>query len=98
MIAPDELSTNRKTPLGETAAATTQRKPTTVEVKIAQAGTPFRLSLSSRSGASLRAASTNNMREAVYSPELRQDRTAVKTTKFITSAAKPMFIRSNAAT
>jgi hypothetical protein len=31
-------------------------------------------------------------------PELRQDSTAVNTTKFITSAAKPMCICSNAAT
>jgi hypothetical protein len=65
MIAPDELSKKRKTRSGETAAAIAQRKPTTVEKRIAQAGTPLRLSLSSRSGALLRAASTNNLREAV---------------------------------
>ena len=38
MIAPEELSRNRNTVSGETAAAMTQRKPTTVEVRIAARG------------------------------------------------------------
>ena len=43
----------------------TLRKPMTVENRIAQRGTPVGLTCTSRCGASLRAASTNSIREAV---------------------------------
>ena len=69
---------------GATAAAMTHRKPTTVDVRIAHIGTPRRFTVISATGASRRAASTNSMREAVYSPEFRHDRTAVSTTAFMT--------------
>ena len=65
MIAPEELSRNRKTVSGDTAAAMTHRKPTTVEVRIAAMGTPRLFTVISRTGASRRAASTNSMRDAV---------------------------------
>src|SRR5919112_278801 len=76
----------------------TQAKPTTVDVRIAHIGTPRLLIDSIRLGASLRADSTNSMRDAVYSPELRQDSTAVRTTTFMKSAATGMPICSMAAT
>src|SRR5450755_233987 len=87
MIAPEELSRKRKTPSGEMAAAMTQRNPTTVDVRIAAMGTPRLLTVIRLTGASRRAASTNSIRDAVYSPELRQDSTAVSTTAFITWSA-----------
>src|SRR5689334_23630629 len=87
MIAPDEFNKNRNTVFGDTFAAMTQRNPTTVELRIATAGTPRRLTRISWTGASRRAASTNSIRDAVYRPEFRQDSTAVSTTAFITSAA-----------
>ena len=43
MIAPLEFSKNAKMVSGETAAAITQRKPTTEEARIAVAGTPRRV-------------------------------------------------------
>src|SRR5262245_40290780 len=98
MTAPEEFSRNRNTVSGDTAAATTDRKPTTVEVRMAHIGTPLRLIRRSNGGASVRSDSTNNMRDAVYSPELRQESTAVRTTKFIRSAANPICIASIAET
>ncbi len=65
MIAPEELSRNRKTVSGETAAAITQRKPTTDESRIAARGTPREVTFTRRTGASRRAASTKSMRLAV---------------------------------
>ena len=50
---------------GETYAAITLRKPTTVDERIAQTGTPRPLTVIRRIGASRRAASTNSIREAV---------------------------------
>src|SRR5215213_1224879 len=98
MMAPEEFSRNRKTRSGETYAAMTQAKPTTVEVRMAHIGTPRLLIDSIRAGASLRADSTNSIRDAVYSPEFRQDSTAVRTTTFMKSAAPGMPICSMAAT
>ena len=83
MIAPEEFSRNANTVSGETAAAMTQRKPTTVEARIAATGTPRLLTVIRPTGASRRAASTNSIRDAVYSPEFRQDSTAVSTTAFM---------------
>ena len=65
MIAPEEFSRNRKTVSGETAAAMTQRKPTTVEARIALRGTPPLVTSISAVGASRRAASTKSIREDV---------------------------------
>src|SRR3954469_80580 len=98
MIAPEELSRKRKTVSGDTYAAITQRKPTTVDSRIAHTGTPRRLTVIRRTGASRRAARTNSIRDAVYSPELRQESTAVRTTAFMMSAAPGMPMRSNALT
>src|SRR3954462_12157309 len=98
MIAPEELSRKRKTVSGDTYAAITQRKPTTVDSRIAHTGTPRRLTVIRRTGASRRAARTNSIRDAVYSPELRQESTAVRTTAFMMSAAPGMFIAWKAAT
>ncbi len=50
---------------GETAAAITQRKPTTEESRIAARGTPRGVTCTSRAGASRRPASTKSMRDAV---------------------------------
>ena len=50
---------------GETAAAITHMKPTTEDAPIAHAGTPFPLTVIKITGASRRAASTNNIREEV---------------------------------
>src|SRR5664279_93458 len=98
MTAPEEFSRNRKTPPGETAAAMTHRKPTTVEVRIAAFGTPRGLSETSLMGASRRPARTNSIRDAVYRPEFRQDRTAVSTTAFMIVAAYGIPIAVNALT
>ena len=87
MIAPLEFSRNAKTVSGETAAAITQRKPTTDDARIATAGTPRLVTCTSCNGASRRAASTNSIRDAVYMPELRQLSTAVNTTAFMTWSA-----------
>jgi hypothetical protein len=87
MIAPLELSRKAKMVSGDTAAAMTQRKPTTDDARIAVAGTPRRVTRTNCAGASRRAAKTNSMREAVYIPELRQLSTAVNTTAFITWSA-----------
>src|SRR3954454_22100376 len=76
----------------------TQAKPTTVDDRIAHIGTPRLLIASIRPWASLREDSTNSIRDAVYSPEFRQDSTAVKTMTFMKSAAPGMPIRSMAAT
>ena len=65
MTAPEEFSRNRNTVSGETYAAITLRKPTTVEARIAHTGTPRELTVISLIGASRRAASTKSMREAV---------------------------------
>src|SRR3954454_3377993 len=98
MTAPEEFNRKENTVSGDTAAAITQRKPTTVEVRIAAIGTPRRLTDISASGAWRRAASTNSIRDAVYRPELRQDRTAVSTTAFMMWSAPGMPISLNAAT
>src|SRR5215213_148570 len=98
MMAPELLSRNRKTWSGDTYAAITQAKPTTVEARIAHAGTPRLLIASIRAGASLRADNTNSIRDAVYRPEFRQDSTAVSTTKFMMSAAPGIPISAMAAT
>ena len=87
MIAPLEFSRNAKTVSGETAAAITQRNPTTEDARIATAGTPRLVTCTSCNGASRRAASTNSIRDAVYMPELRQLSTAVSTTAFMTWSA-----------
>jgi hypothetical protein len=76
----------------------TQRKPITLDERIAHIGTPRRLTDNIRPGASRRAASTNSMRDAVYRPEFRQDSTAVSTTAFMISAAAGMPISSTADT
>src|SRR3954466_13480767 len=96
MIAPDEFSRNRKTVSGDTAAAITQRKPTTDDVRIAQTGTPRPFTVMSATGASRRPASTKSILDAVYRPELRQERTAVRTTAFITWSAygRPIFVNA----
>ena len=47
MIAPEEFSRNAKTVSGETAAAMTQRKPTTDDARMATAGTPRLVTLTS---------------------------------------------------
>ena len=60
-------------------------------------GTPSRLTSSKDWGASPRRASAKSMREPVYIPEFRQDRTAVTTTAFMTSAAPGIPIVSNEA-
>src|SRR3954451_11594221 len=98
MIAPLELSRNAETVSGETAAAMTHRNPTTDDARIATAGTPRRVTLTSCKGASRRAARTNSIRDAVYMPEFRQLSTAVSTTAFMTSSAYGMPILVNAAT
>src|SRR6478672_8838417 len=76
----------------------TARKPTTDEERMATIGTPRELTDTIDAGASRRAARTNNIRDAVYRPELRQERTAVSTTAFITWSAYGMPISWNAAT
>ena len=98
MMAPLELSRNAKTVSGDTAAAMTHRKPTTDDARIATAGTPRLVTLTSCRGASRRAARTNSIRDAVYMPELRQLSTAVSTTAFMTSSAYGIPILVNAAT
>src|ERR671927_1512514 len=98
MTAPLEFSRNANTVSGETAAAITQRNPMTEDARIAMAGTPRRVTLTSRNGASRRAASTNSIRDAVYMPELRQLSTAVNTTAFMTLSAYGRPISVNAAT
>src|SRR6185436_2718479 len=98
MMAPEEFNRNRKIVLGDTAAAITQRKPTTVEVRIAAAGTPRPVTRVITAGASRRPASTKSIREAVYSPEFRQDRTAVRTTAFMMLAANGILMVLKAAT
>src|ERR1044072_7633114 len=98
MIAPLEFSRNAKMVSGETAAAMTHKKPTIDDARIATAGTPRRVTLTSCSGASRRAASTNNIRDAVYMPEFRQLSTAVSTTAFMMWSAYGMPMAVNAAT
>src|SRR6266487_1142276 len=98
MMAPEELSRNRKTVPGERYAATTQAKPTTVDATIDHIGTPRALIESILAGASRRAANTKSIRDAVYRPEFRQDSTAVSTTKFMMSAAAGMPILAMAET
>src|SRR3954447_9872174 len=98
MIAPLEFNRNAKTVSGETAAAMTHRKPTTDDTRMATAGTPRLVTLTSCIGASRRAARTNSIRDAVYMPELRQLSTAVSTTAFMTSSAYGIPILVNAAT
>ena len=83
MIAPEEFNRKLKTVSGEIAAAITQRKPTTLDARIALVGTPRLFTVMRDTGASRRAASTNSMRDAVYIPEFRQDNTAVRTTAFM---------------
>ena len=75
---------------------TTHRNPTADEDRIAMCGTPRRLKLTSRAGASRRSASTNSMRDAVYRPEFRQDSTAVSTISFMAKAAAGTFIAAKA--
>ena len=60
-------------------------------------GTPRRLTSSSLFGASPRRASANSIREPMYMPEFRHDRTAVTTIAFMTSAAPGMPICSSEA-
>src|SRR6476661_2096152 len=98
MIAPEEFSRKRKTVSGDTAAAITQRNPTTDDARIAPIGTPRLFTRISWTGASRRAASTNSIREAVYSPEFRHDSTAVSTTAFIRWSANGIPIRPKART
>src|SRR5215211_6305710 len=98
MIAPEELSRNKNTLSGEIYAAITHTKPITEDERIAHVGTPRLPTDSMKAGASRRAASTNSMREAVYRPEFRQDRTAVSTTKFMISPANGIPISSMADT
>src|SRR6478735_10342582 len=98
MIAPEEFSRNRNTVSGAIAAAITHRKPTTVENRIAQTGTPRRFTVIRATGASRRAASTNSIRDAVYSPEFRHDSTAVSTIAFIRWSTKGRPITLNALT
>src|SRR3954453_23866487 len=96
MMAPEEFSRKLKTVVGDTAAAITQRNPTTVDVRIAQTGTPRPFTVMSATGASRRPARTKSMREAVYRPEFRQDSTAVRTTAFMTWSAygNPIFVKA----
>src|SRR6478752_4960784 len=98
MIAPLELSRNAKMVSSAKAAAITQAKPTIDENRIALAGTPRGVRCISRFGASLRAARTNSMREAVYMPEFRQLSTAVNTTAFMMWSAYGIPISVNAET
>src|SRR3954469_22990439 len=98
MTAPLELSRNAKTVSGEIAAAITQRNPTTEDARMALAGTPRRVTLTSCIGASRRAARTNSIRDAVYMPEFRQLSTAVSTTAFMMWSAYGIPILVNAAT
>jgi hypothetical protein len=65
ITAPDELSRKENTRSGDTAAAITQRKPTTVELRMAAIGTPDLFTDISATGASRRAASTKSIRDAV---------------------------------
>ena len=65
MTAPEEFSRKENTRSGDTAAAMTQRKPTTVEPRMAAIGTPALLTDISATGASRRAASTNSIRDDV---------------------------------
>src|SRR5262245_7878989 len=98
MMAPLEFNKKAKMVSGENAAAMTQRNPTIDDARIATAGTPRRVTLTNCCGASRRAASTNNIRDAVYMPELRQLSTSVSTTAFMMWSAygRPIFV--NAAT
>src|SRR5690349_11056166 len=98
MIAPLELSRNAKIVSSANAAAITHRNPTIDENRIAFAGTPRLVNRTNRCGASWRAASTNNIRDAVYMPEFRQLSTAVSTTAFMMWSAYGMPISVNAAT
>src|SRR6476620_5569829 len=98
MIAPRELSRNAKIVFSEKAAATTHAKPTIDENRIALRGTPRGDNRTNAEGASLRAARTNSMRDAVYMPEFRQDSTAVSTTAFMMWSAYGIPIAWNAAT
>src|SRR6478735_5859733 len=98
MIAPEEFSRKVKTVSGETAAAITQRKPTMLEDRIAAVGTPRLFTPIRLTGASRRAARTNNIRDAVYIPEFRQDNTAVSTTAFMIWSAYGMPMTVNALT
>src|ERR1044072_1454877 len=98
MIAPLELSRNAKIVFSAKAAAKTHAKPTIEENRIALTGTPRRDRFTSFDGASLRAARTNSMRDAVYMPEFRQDSTAVSTTAFMMWSAYGMAISVSAAT
>src|SRR5215212_8500293 len=98
MIAPLELSRNAKIVFSEKAAANTHAKPTIDENRIALTGTPRFDSFTSTAGASLRAARTNSMRDAVYMPEFKQLSTAVSTTAFMMWSAYGMPISVNAAT
>src|SRR6478609_10677636 len=98
MTAPEEFNRNRNTVSGEMAAAITHRNPITLETRIAVRGTPVLLTRIKPIGASRRAESTNSIREAVYSPEFRQDRTAVSTTAFMIWSANGIPIAWNAAT
>ncbi len=75
---------------GENAAAITQMKPITDEVRMAVAGTPRRVTATNCGGASRRAARTNSIRDAVYMPEFRQLSTAVSTTAFMMWSAYGM--------
>src|SRR6478752_6407962 len=98
MIAPEEFNRNRKTVSGDAAAAMTQRKPIRQDTRIAENGTPRLLTLTNCAGASRRPDSTNNIRDAVYRPEFRQESTAVRTTAFMMWSAPGMPISVNAAT
>src|SRR6185437_14313568 len=94
----EEFSRNRNTRSGEIAAAITHRKPTMLENRMAARGTPPLLTVISTTGASRRADSTNSILDAVYSPEFRQDSTAVSTTAFMMWSAYGIPIAWNAAT
>src|SRR3954466_6736591 len=98
MIAPLELSRNAKIVFSAKAAAITQAKPMIDENRIAFTGTPRGDRFTSFEGASLRAARTNSMRDAVYMPEFKQLKTAVSTTAFMMWSAYGIPISVNAAT
>src|ERR1700742_552431 len=72
--------------------------PTTVDTSTAAVGTPGRPIRPSALGASARADSENIIRDAVYSPEFRQDSTDVSTITSITAPAAGSPIRSSTAT
>ena len=72
MIAPLELSRNAKMVSSANAAAMTQQEADDRREQDRIRGHAAARQPHQRAGASLRAASTNSMRDAVYMPEFRQ--------------------------